>query len=74
MQKHHSAVVDTEQHTRNAAVRQVAANFPKPFPERAAQRHSDGPGELHIFNVFTDDLSILGRESLEPLADRLATG
>jgi len=55
-------------------LRQVAAYFPKSLAERAAQRHSDGPGELHIFNVFADDFTILGSKNLEPLADRLATG
>jgi hypothetical protein len=74
MQKQHSTVVDREQHAGDATLRYIAANFPKPFAERAAQRHSDGPGELYIFDVFADDLPVLGSQGLEPLADRLATG
>jgi hypothetical protein len=74
MQKQHSTVMDGEQDAGDAILRYIAANFPKPIAERAAQRHPDGPGELYIFDVFADDLPILGSQGLEPLADRLATG
>jgi hypothetical protein len=46
------------QNPRYAAAHQVTANFPKTFAERAAERHSYGPGKLNVLYIFANDLAI----------------
>ena len=63
-----------EQDTSDPALCQRAAHFPQSPTQRATQRHPYWPGELDIFDIFADDLTIVTREVLEPFAHGLTAG
>jgi hypothetical protein len=64
VQKHHPALMNAEQHSRDSALRQIAAHFPQPPAERPAQWHADRPGEFHVLDVFADDLPVDPQKAL----------
>jgi hypothetical protein len=72
MQEDHSATCDTEYDPRYAAARQIAANFPKAFAERTAQRHSDRPRKLNVLDILANNLAVFILQCLEPFPNRLA--
>lgn len=54
VQKHHLLLGDTENHARDAAVADVAADFIQALAERTADRYSDRPAELGGGDILAD--------------------
>jgi hypothetical protein len=66
VQQYHLLLSDTENHTRDAAVADVTADFVQTLAERAADRHSDRPAELGSGDVLADRTTVDLVQALQP--------
>src|SRR5690606_23593120 len=61
----------TEEHSGNPLPVQAGTYFEEPSAHRTTGRHPDRPSVLHCGDVCADPLSIILRQFLEPISDRL---
>src|SRR5271168_583419 len=66
--------MEAKENARRSPRRKVRADFPQAAPERATQRHPDGPAPLGPQEVFSNGVALGLGQSLEPVAHGFSSG
>lgn len=74
MQQDHPTVAHAKYDSCNTPERQIAADFPEPTAKRSAERHSNGPSKLDIFDILANDFPIGRGKPFEPFPDWFLPG